>query len=370
MKIALIIPTMDCGGAEKQLALLATGLPKDQFDVHVFLLTREGPRSEMLKQQNVPYTVIGKRFKADPSAFFRLRTALQNFAPHIAHTWIFAANAFGRAAALSAKVPVVIGSERCVDPWKSWWHFKIDRLLAKRSDAITTNSVGIRDFYQSHGIPADLFHVINNGIPPRQDSSIDRAEAFARLGVDPANKLILAIGRLWPQKRYRDLVWSGELIAATRHDTTLIIIGDGPQRAELLRFRDAVTTPKHVAFVGRRDDVADLLPHADLFWNGSEYEGQSNAIIEAMQSSVPVIASDIPGNRDLVIDRQTGRLAPLGDRADFARHSIELLDDPEQAKTLAASAKDRIATEFSVSRMVAKHSELYQTLLAKRNELA
>ena len=66
--------------------------------------------------------------------------------------------------------------------------------------------------------------------------------------------------------------------------------------------------PEHVRFAGHRNDVAELLPHADVFWIGSEYEGQSNSVIEAMQAGLPVVASDIPGNRDLVIHDQTGRL--------------------------------------------------------------
>lgn len=362
IKVALVIPTMDRGGAEKQLALLAEQLPRDEFDVHVVLLTRDGPRSESLRRHGIPVTVIGKRFKADPTALFRLRRWLLQWKPDIVHTWLFAANSFGRLAAWLAGVPVVIASERCVDPWKSRWHFAIDRALARRSAAITTNSGGVRQFYADHGIDSSLFQIIPNGIPPRDVDPIGKSEAFSRLGVPTDRKLVLAVGRLWPQKRYRDLIWAAELLATTRGDTTLVIIGDGPQKHELLRFRDAVTIPEHVAFVGSRDDVAELLPHADLFWIGSEYEGQSNAVIEAMQAGVAVIATDIPGNRDLVIDGTTGRLVGLGDRAAFARESIRLLDDPEQARRLADAAKTRIENEFSVDQMVRQHADLYRGL--------
>ena len=358
-RIALIIPTMDRGGAEKQLCLLAENLPRDQFESHVFLLTRDGPRSGRLRDADIPVTVIGKRFKADPSALFRLKRELSRLKPDVAHTWLFAANSFGRAAARLAKVPHIIGSERCVDPWKTSAHFWIDRRLAARSDAITTNSSGVKDFYASHGIPGELFEVIPNGIEPREPTTIDRDEVFNRLQVDPGRKLILAVGRLWPQKRYRDLIWAAELLATLREDTTLVIIGDGPQRGELLRHRDAVSISQHVRFAGARNDVADLLPHANLFWIGSEYEGQSNSVIEAMQAGVPVIASDIPGNRDLVLDHETGRLVKLGDTADFARQSNTVLEDEELAAELASAAQRRIASEFTVAAMVGKHRDLY-----------
>jgi glycosyltransferase involved in cell wall biosynthesis len=358
-RVALVIPTMDRGGAEKQLCLLAQNLPRDRFDVHVILLTRDGPLSKGLREAGIPVTVIGKRFKADPSAYFRLRREFTRLQPEIVHTWLFAANSFGRAAARAAKVPRIVGSERCIDPWKTAAHFMIDRRLAKFSETITTNSAGVRDFYSRHGIDEAKFTLIPNGIEPVSVTPRSREDAFAALGVDPQRKLILSVGRLWPQKRYRDLIWSAELLGTLRDDTTLAIVGDGPQKGELLRHRDAVTVPKHVRFCGQRDDVTDLLPHADAFWIGSEYEGQSNSVIEAMQAGIPVIASDIPGNRDLIIDQHTGRLVALGDTADFARQTNELLDDEAESERLGKNARDRIAMEFTVAQMVAKHRNLY-----------
>lgn len=359
-RLVLLIPSMDWGGAEKQLCLLAENLPRDLFDVHVMLLTRDGPRSEQLRSAGIPVTLIGKRFKADPSAFFRLRRELVRLKPDIVHTWLFAANSFGRAAARIAKVPRILASERCIDPWKTEAHFWIDRRLARVTDAITTNSSGVRDFYAAHGIDAGLFRIISNGIEPREVPSIDRDECRRRLEVPRDHKLILAVGRLWPQKRYRDLIWAAELLATLREDLTLVIIGDGPQRGELLRYRDAVTRPDRVRLAGNRADVGQLLPHADLFWIGSEYEGQSNAVIEAMQAGVAVVASDIPGNRDLVLPGKTGRLVTMGDVADFARQSNFLLDHPNESARLGAAARDRIALEFTVEAMVQKHTNLYQ----------
>lgn len=365
IRLALIIPTMDRGGAEKQLCLLAENLPRDEFETRVFLLTRDGPRSDRLRDAGVDVTVIGKRFKLDPTALFRLRRALQVFQPDIAHTWIFAANAFGRLAASMAGVPAIIASERCVDPWKGSLHFAIDRWLAKKSVAITTNSTGVRDFYAANGIDPGLFEIIPNGIEPSTTAAIERAEIHRRLQVQPGRKLILAVGRLWPQKRYRDLIWAAELLASLRQDTSLVIVGDGPQKAELLRFRDSVTCPEHVRFVGPRDDVAELLAVADVFWIGSEYEGQSNAVIEAMQAGVPVIGSDIPGNRDLILHDVTGRIVELGDRAGFARETHDLLENPDLARQYGTSARERIASHFSVESMVDKHADLYRRL-AKR----
>ncbi len=359
-RIALVIPTMDRGGAEKQLVLLATHLPRDEFDVHVILLTRDGPRSDDLRQSGIPVSLIGKHWKADPTALFRLRRELQRIRPDIVHTWLFAANSFGRAAAALAGVPRIIASERSVDPWKTAAHGVIDRVLARRTECITTNSTGVRDFYAARGISPDLFRIIPNAIEPRTAAAVSREEVFSRLEVEPGRKLILAVGRLWHQKRYRDLIWAAELLGSLRDDTTLVIVGDGPQRDELLRHRDAVTIPRHARFAGARSDVPELLGAVDVFWIGSEYEGQSNAVIEAMQAGVPVVASDIAGNRDLVLANQTGRLVKLGDTADFARQTHDLLQHPEQARRLGEAAAERIASAFTVDAMVKLHAAIYR----------
>jgi glycosyltransferase involved in cell wall biosynthesis len=218
----------------------------------------------------------------------------------------------------------------------------------------------VRNFYEQHGIDGSLFRIIPNAIEPRSAVSIDREEAYRRLEVPSDHKLILAVGRLWSQKRYRDLIWAAELLATLREDITLVIVGDGPQRGELLRFRDAVTRPDRVRFAGNRSDVQQLLPHADLFWIGSEYEGQSNALMEAMQAGVAAVASDIPGNRDLVLPNETGRLVELGDTADFARQSNFLLDHQDDLAGLGEAARQRITNEFTVDAMVQKHVAMYE----------
>ncbi len=362
IRLCLVIPSLDQGGAEKQLCLLAAGLPREMFDVHVVLLTRRGPRQAELDAAGVPTTLIGKRMKADPTAYFRLRATLRRLQPDIVHTWIFAANSYGRAAAASLNVPVIIGSERCVDLWKTSRHFWIDRYLARRSHAITTNSEGVRRFYAEQGIDPELFEVIPNGVEPLAGGPVDRQEAARRLGLDPRRHWIAAVGRLWPQKRYRDLIWAAEMLDTMRGDTTLLIVGEGPQQQELLRHRDAVSDDRRVRFCGHREDVTDWLPHCAAYWIGSGYEGQSNSVLEAMRAGLPVVASDIPGNRDLVVPDQTGFLVPVGDAAAFARETQHLLEHPAERDQLGQAARQRIAEAFTVEQMVARHAALYQRL--------
>ena len=185
---------------------------------------------------------------------------------------------------------------------------------------------------------------------------IAREELLSKLALPANARLIGAVGRLWPQKRVKDLIWAADLLKSTRDDTHLLIVGDGPQRSRLLRYRDQNQIADRVHFLGERDDVPRLMPHFDVLWLGSEYEGQSNAILEAMQAAVPVIATDIAGNRDLVVDGVTGYLVPVGDRFEFTRRTHWLLDDEALRRRLGEAGRQRALQEFTVEQMVERHA--------------
>ncbi|MBX7168646.1 MAG: glycosyltransferase [Pirellulales bacterium] len=364
-RILHVIPTLDRAGAEKQLVLLAGGLVEHGFDVRVAALTRGGPLLDELTGAGVRCEVLGKRWKIDPFALRRLSSLMRRERPALVHTWLFAGNSYGRAAALWNRVPHLVATERCADPWKVWHELAIDRWLARRTDRIVVNSTGVREFYLAQGLPADKLLVIPNGIGPARTSRYTRAALLAQLGLPSEARLILAVGRLWPQKRVKDLIWAADLLKVIRPDVHLLVIGDGPQRELLERFRRQVQIEDRVHLLGERSDVPDLLPHAQALWLASEYEGLPNVVMEAFAAGVPVVATDIPGTRDLVTHDETGLLVPVGDRAGFARQTQFLLTEPELGPRLAAAARRKIESEFSIARMVSAHVALYRELLGE-----
>lgn len=365
-RILHVIPTLDRGGAEKQLTLLASGLPKEEFEVHVCTLTRDGPLRAPLEAAGVTIHSIQKRGKFDPLAFHRLTKLMRRLQPDLVHTWIFAANAYGRAAALRAGVKCIVGGERCVDPWKNGLELAIDRYLAQRSRCIVTNSSGVQVFYAEQGVPAEKFIIIPNGIDAdRVTAPSSRSEWAEELGIPESAHWVVAIGRLWPQKRLRDAIWVMDILKVARDDVFLLIVGDGPERRRLERFAWQVKIEDHVRFLGERSDVAKLLPHLSASVLASGYEGQSNAIMESMAAGLPVVASDIPGNRDLVIDGQTGSLFPPGDRGEFARCLHRVLEDRELARRMGEAGARRMREEFTVNQMIERHAALYRRLLAE-----
>lgn len=369
-RILHVIPTLDQAGAEKQLCLLARGLYRRGFDVHVCALTRSGPRAGELLEAGIPMTVIGKRWKLDPQTFWRLKQLVRTLNPDVIHTWMLAANAYGILAGAACGVRGLVASQRCVDPWKNGVQLAVDRYIAGKSDRVAVNSDGVRQFYVHHGLPAEKIEVIPNAVAPAEPSPVARKQLLEELSLPTGSRLIGLVGRLWPQKRVKDAIWAADLLKVIRDDVHLLIIGDGPLRDRLLRFRDQVCIGDKVHFLGQRTDVARLMPHFDLLFSTSEYEGQSNAILEAMAAAVPVVATDIPGTRDLVVDGITGYLVPPGDRAAFARQgaafarcAVRLLDDAGLSRQMGAAGCERAAREFGVERMVDRYAALYDSVL-------
>lgn len=364
-RILHIIPSLDQSGAEKQLVLLATALPADEFDVSVCALTRGGPWLDVLHERGIPTTVIGKKHKLDPWAYGRLKRHIRQTAPHLVHTWMFAANSYGRLAARQAGITRIIAAERCADPWKHWYQLQLDRWLARFTNVIVVNSEGVLDFYQKSGLPSERFRLIPNGVVTNDGQpQITREEFIRGLGIPDGARLIGVIGRLWPQKRVHDLIWAADLLKSVRTDAHVLIVGDGPERARLERFRDRLQVADRVHFLGHRADLSAWLPCLDCIWLASGYEGQSNAVMEAMMARVPVIVTDIPGNRELIQHEVTGFLVPVGNRARFVQHTLTLFQDGECAHRIGAAARQRMIEHFSVTDMVQRYVNVYHEVLA------
>ncbi len=363
LRVTFLIPTLDRSGAEKQLVLLATGLPRDRVQAEVVALTRSGPLEHELRQHDVPVTILGKRGKFDPTALSRLKRLLRENPPDILHSWLFAANAYARLASPRSRPYRMVVSERCVDSWKSGWQLWLDRRLIGRTDALLANSESVAAFYADQGVPRSLISVIPNAVVAPPAPTTTRAQLLAELQLPPDSKLIGVIGRLAKQKRVDDLLWGMQVLRQADPAARMLVIGDGPERAFLEQHARDVEVSDFVRFLGHRDDAASLMHSLDVFWLGSGFEGMSNSLMEAMSCGIPVIATDIPPNRELIVHGVHGYLAKVGDGVAFAQYSARLFRDPALRTELADAARLRMETEFGTRQMIDRHLAVYERLV-------
>lgn len=364
IQLELLIPTLVQSGAEKQLALLATGLPREEFDVHVTCLTSGGPYESMLRDAGIPLKILAKKFQFDPLAFFRLRNHLRERHPDILHTWLFAANSYGRMALPQGTPTRVIVSERCVDSWKSW-QLRVDRQLVSRTDCLIGNSQAVVDFYRPMGYSDSQLRVISNGVEVPPEPKQTRSAFFQELRLPEGSQIAVFVGRLAPQKRVSDLLWAMQLLRQAEPRAHLLIVGDGPLRASLEQLARELEVSTHVRFLGHRHDAASLLHHADVVWLASEYEGMSNSLMEAMACGKPIVATAIPPNQELIQHGVHGELVNVGDSAGFAQYTLKLWTESELATRLGTAARERVETELSVSNMIERHVKLYRELMLR-----
>lgn len=366
LKVLQLIPTLDRSGAEKQMALLATGLPRDRFRVEVAALTRLGPLERELTAAGVRLTLIGKRFKFDPFALGRLTRFLRANNYDVIQTWIFAANTYGRIAARRAGVPVVVTAEMAVDLWKSRRELAIDRRLARWSDRVVGNSRAVVDFYRNAGIPAEKLELIYSGIADEIPPEVDRAAVRRELGFEASAPLVLYAGRLAEQKGVGDLLNALDLLQHVQPELCAVIAGDGPLRHDLEQRARDFALDGAVRFVGHRDDLPRILAAADLLVLPSYYEGLPNVVLEAMRFGKPVVATAAPGTTEVVVDQVTGLLVPMRDAVALARAIRTIVRDGELARQMGASGRARVERDFRAATMIDEFATLYENLARSR----
>ena len=370
LNVLQLIPTLDRSGAEKQMVLLAKGLPRDRFRVEVAALTRLGPLEAELVAAGVPVTLIAKRHKVDPLALGRLVRFLRSKRFDVVQTWIYAADTYGRVAARRAGVPVVVTAEMAVDLWKGRSERAVDRFLARWTDRVVGNSRAVVDFYRDAvGIPVAQLALIPSGIADDEPPPlVDPAQVGVEPGLPPDCPMALFVGRLAEQKGVADLLSALDLLQHVRPDLRTLIVGDGPLRGRLEATARAfqLTQDRRALFLGHRDDVPRLLAASDLLVLPSLYEGMPNVVLEAMRFRKPVVATAAPGTTEVVKAESTGLLVPLRNPPALAQAIRRVVADPALAHSLGEAGRVRVEAEFGVDRMVARFAELYETLAREK----
>jgi len=201
--------------------------------------------------------------------------------------------------------------------------------------------------------------VIRNGV--HLPSTTDRALARARLGMNLTAPVLLAVGRLSPEKGFHVLI---EALAGLGDQCPLTwIVGDGPERSMLEVQLRALGLESRVTLIGYRETLGPYYDAADLIVVPSLTEGQGLVALEAMAHGRAVLASRVGGLPEVVQDGVTGRLIPHGDAEVLRRTIVEMLRQPDRLEAMGREGRERVAREFSAEAMLRRHVEVYRSLV-------
>jgi len=370
MRIAHIIKVTRISGAERHLLFLLDGLRKRGIDARLIILVeRDRPMDEMVaaaEQRDIPVARLRIYRDYDLSLLWRLRRALREVKPAIAHTHLIHAELFGYVAAKAAGVPAIVSSRHLDDAfrYRSRWR-RINRRMWRLVDGGIAISEAMKRFaIEIEGAPAEKIKVVHYGMEYRWLS--DEDIAATRLGLRnqlklPADAQILGLAcRLVEQK---GIPYALEALRRIRSDwprANLVIAGDGEKGAELQRLASKLGVADRVFFLGWRPDAADLMAAFDVFLLPSLSEGFGLVLLEAMSRRVPIIASKVGAIPEIVVDGETGILVEPRDVDGLTKAMTRLLQDRALRKYMGLLGAARLEEQFSIERMVAGTIAVYE----------
>jgi len=216
-------------------------------------------------------------------------------------------------------------------------------------------------------IPARKVTTIANGVDLSRFGNIGRMDARARLGLPLDRPVVGTVGRLDPVKDQAGLIESFSLLRSGHPDAILIVVGEGVCRQALETRVVDLGLRERVRLMGERRDIPDVLAAMDVFALPSIAEGMSNTMLEAMASGLPVVATRVGGNSELIDNGVTGTLVGPGDRSALAEAIGGYLDDPTRGVLHGKAARQRALSRFDLTRMVQGYTDLYCEVLKRRS---
>jgi glycosyltransferase involved in cell wall biosynthesis len=244
---------------------------------------------------------------------------------------------------------------------KRWAHHLLYRLAARWVNGFIAVSDDVKTaIVETIGPVQDKITVICNSVDVRRyQRPVDRVRLRRQLGLAVEARVISVVATFKEQKGHRYLIEAAAPVIRQFPDVHFLLIGDGVLRETLQAQTRAASLESHVHFLGTRTDVPDLLAASDYFVLPSLWEGLSVALVEAMASGLPIIATEVSGTRQVMVPGETGLLVPPGDAPQLSEAIVQLLSEPAQARAMGAAARQRVEACFGAKKQAEDHMALY-----------
>jgi glycosyltransferase involved in cell wall biosynthesis len=363
-KVMQVVLSLTPGGTEHLVVQICKRLTPEYGTV-VCCLDAEGEWAADLQARGIEVRALRRR----PGFRPEVGRAIARFAAErdidVLHCHQYSPFVYGRIAAMWNRRLRIVYTEhgRLSDAPPSWKRRLVNPLLSRFDGSIVAVSHELRDYMIASRFPLERVRVIHNGIEPAvAASALDRRRARMLLGLDDRAFVVATVARLDPVK---DLVTLLDAFADVRRRVPaarLVIVGDGPERQRLEARAGQGDLAGSVQITGYRADVRALLPAADVYASSSISEGVSITILEAMATGIPIVATAVGGTPEILPDGTGGILVPSRDPARMGAAIVSLAEDDHRRGALAAAARRRLETSFTIDRMVDDYARSYRGL--------
>jgi glycosyltransferase involved in cell wall biosynthesis len=361
LRVCHVSMTLLTGGLERLMVNFGRHRNAERFDCEFLALDAIGPPADELRQIGLAVSSIAAESSGKLGRLQNLVRRFRSGRFDIVHTHNTLAHFYGSLAARLAGVPVVVNSQHgrgCGTSWKARLQFRLanrwtDRVIGVSEDAARLCQ---RDDPRS----ADRISAIWNGI------DVNR---FDFRGPSPL-PVGISVARLSKEKDFETLLRAVWILIKEYPDFRLKLVGDGAERPALEALARDLKLQRNVEFLGEREDISDLLRQAGFFVSSSTTEGISLTILEAMAVGLPVVATNVGGNPEIVVEGGTGRLVNPRCPDELALAMRQMLADRDAWPVMGQLGRQRIEKHFNVHSMVRQYEDLYLDLLSGTKQLA
>jgi sugar transferase (PEP-CTERM/EpsH1 system associated) len=353
------------GGMEHGVVKLVNGLDPARVQSSICSTTPCDPMMRPLVGPHVPVFELARTAGNDPRLVGALVRLFRRERPDVVHTHAWGTLVEGNVAARLAGVPVLVHGEHGTLQVRAYQRL-LQRVFWQRADHLLSVSSRLAERMSAVvGVARERIRVIRNGVHLDRFGRVSRADARARLGL-PADAFIVgAVGRLVPVKDHATWLDALAHLKARGVPALGVAVGDGPERPAIEARIQALGLGTGVRLLGHRTDVEVAMAAYDVFSLFSVSEGMSNTILEAMASGVPVVATNVGGADEMVVDGETGYLVAPKDPAALADAYARLAADAPRRAAMGLAGQQRGVREFGIDVMLTAYRQFYELAAGK-----
>ena len=360
MRVLHCIPSVEGGGAERQLTYLAAALCDAGCEIHV-ALTRGGANLRRLEQSGATIHWLGPCRTHDPRLLSRLLKTVRTVRPAIVHCWLLQMELLGGIAAATSGVPWLFAERSSGQAYPQTIKNALRVRAASFANAIVSNSTAGDEYWAARTRTSSRRYIIRNALP-LDELAVASVATSAEAGVGSDDACVLYAGRLDSGKNADCFLRALKLVRSSRRFRALLC-GDGPLRSYLNGLIEAYGLQEQVRLVGYVPNLWGLMKRADLFVSPSRFEGSPNAVLEAMACGCPLVVSDIPAHRE-ILDEQSAAFFDPNDEKALAERIARVLADRGGAARRAEVALVR-ANRYALPQIAQQYLDVYEDVLSR-----